>query len=170
MPGWGLREAPLGGRLGVGLRTDRRGALRPAGGAVTRCRRRAGPAGGSVARSCPALQEGTRREGPRRAGPSGTEPSRAGPRERQRRHRAGLSGAARTGTAGRGERSMAGPGPGSWGGTERCGGGEQGEGLELGGGCRERWGAGRGWGAEGHGECGARGCPNGTGESGGAGL
>lgn len=29
---------------------------------------------------------------------------------------------------------MAGPGPGSWGGTERCGGGEQGEGLELGGG------------------------------------
>lgn len=61
----------------MGLRTDRRGALRPEGGAVTRCRRRAGPAGGSVARSCPALQEGTRREGPRRAGPSGTEPGRA---------------------------------------------------------------------------------------------
>lgn len=39
-----------------------------------------------------------------------------------------------------------------------------------GGGCRERCGAGRGWGAEGHGECGARGYPNGTGESGGAGL
>lgn len=144
-----------GGSGGCGRLRGCRRALRPAGGAVRRWRR-AGAAGGSVSRSCPALQEGPRspRREPRREGPGRAQRDPTGPDGTQR-GRTGLSGtgpsgAAQTaagdggsgpGPAGRGEARpgpglAGGPAPGRGGAGRGCLGGVMGPRVEVGGGLR----------------------------------